>query len=883
MGEVFRARDTKLNRDVALKVLPDVFASDPDRLARFTREAQTLASLNHPNIAHVHGLEESGGVRALVMELVEGDDLSQRIARGAITLDEALPIAKQIAEALEAAHEQGIIHRDLKPANVKVRADGTVKVLDFGLAKALDPAQGSGLTHQADGTNSPTITSPAMTQAGMILGTAAYMSPEQARGRPADRRTDIWAFGCVLFEMLSGRRAFDDEDVSLTLSRILQREPAWDQLPSDIPARVRGVLELCLRKDLKQRVGDIHDVRLALEGAFETAPAQKLNVPTACPGGRFRAAVSVAAALLLGAAGAGTTVWLATRPEPPRVTRLTIPTSGTTMLVRAGGSRDLAITPDGRRVIYRGVNGIIVRALDELEPTILSGVGPAAGLFTSPDGGWVGFSSEGQLFKVAMTGGAPISLMKLDGSLRGAAWSPAGSIVVATSNPATGLAKVFADGGSTTTLTTPDPARGEIDHVWPELLPDGRTLLFTILVSTGGLNAAHIALVDLESGSQTELPLRGTHARFVAPNHLVYGASNALQAVPFDVSTRKVMGTPVAVLTPVSILESGGMQLDVSANGTLAYMPDVPSAAAPRRPVWVDRNGRETPIAGIPPRTYRFPQFSPDGSRVVLSDGERNGDLWVLNLSPTTMYKVTDDPGDDQSPSWMPDGRIMFSSNRAGGYFVFAQLVDGAGPATRLIKGTRIQLAPVPMPDGTGVVFTEVQNATRGDISLFTFATAETTPLVATRADERGAAVSPDGRWLAYESNRSGRYEVYVQPFPGPGSGRVIPISASGGVQPRWGPGARELFYAAPDGALIAVPIQVRGTDLSAGTPARIIEGLYTTRNNQLASIAPQYATMDGQRFLMMKEETAISATDMPGIVVVQQWVEELKRLVPTQ
>jgi serine/threonine-protein kinase len=883
MGEVYRATDTNLKRLVAIKVLPATLADDPDRLARFQREAELLAALNHPNIAQIHGLERSEGTTALVMELVDGPTLAERVTSGSVPVPEALEIARQIADALEAAHAQGIIHRDLKPANIKVRRDGAVKVLDFGLAKALDPAQGSGPTTHGDSTNSPTITSPAMTAAGMILGTAAYMSPEQARGRPADRRTDIWAFGCVLFEMLSGRRAFDDEDVSLTLSRILQREPTWDQLPADVPARVRRLLELCLKKDLKQRVGDIHDVRLALDGAFETAPAQELNVPTAHPGGRFRAAVLAAAALLLGAAVAGTTVWLTTRPEAPRITRLTIPTSGTTMLVRAGGSRDLAITPDGRRVVYRGANGIVVRALDELEPTIVSGVGPAAGLFTSPDGRWVGFASEGQLFKVATTGGAPISLMKLDGSLRGAAWNEAGSIVVATSNPATGLARVSADGGNVTTLTTPDSARGEIEHFWPELLPDGRTLLFTILVSTGGLDAARIALVDLETGSQTELPLRGTHARFVAPGHLVYAASKAVQAVPFDATTRKVLGTPVAVLTAAPLLTTGGIQLDVSANGTLAYVPEIPAAATQRTPVWVDRKGGETPIPGIPPRAYRFPQFSPDGLRVAFSDGQSGADLWVMRLSPATMSKVTDDPGDDQCPAWMSDGRIMFSSSRLGGYFVFAQQADGVGPATRLIKGEHVQLAPVPTPDGTGVVFTEVQTETRGDIVLFTLATGERTSLVATRADERGAAVSPDGRWLAYESNRSGRYEVYVQPFPAIGSGSVIPISATGGIQPRWGPGARELFYVAPDGALFAVPLQVRGNDLSASTPSRIIEGPYSTRNSQSQSIAPQYATTDGQRFLMLKEETSAQASDAPGIVVVQHWAEELKRLVPVK
>ncbi len=562
MGEVYRATDVNLKRDVALKILPPAVARNPDRLARFQREAEVLAALNHPHIAQIFGLEGSGGAPALVMELVDGPTVADLIASGhpeslraasgprdgdrgdagavmkgrarrGLEIDDTLKIARQIAEALEAAHAQGIIHRDLKPANIKVRPDGTVKVLDFGLAKAIDQAQGQDRRELAE---SPTITSPAMTQAGMILGTAAYMSPEQARGRPVDRRADIWAFGCVLFEMLSGQRAFDDEDVSLTLSRVLRSEPAWEDLPPATPPRVRRVLELCLKKDLKERVADVHDVRLAIEGAFETS----VPVSTERPGsaGWRRAGALAAGAGLAGAAVAGSAVWFIMRPAPPPVTRLSIPTGGVAAFVPSVVIRDVIITSRGDRVIYRAGDRIVVRALNDVQPTTLTGVGTPAGLFASPDGQWVGFSSGDELRKVATTGGASVPVAKLDAGLRGATWSANGTIVFATGG-ATGLARVPAEGGDVTMLTMPDAARGEAGHAWPEFLPDGRAVVFTIAASTGGLDAGRIAIVDIETRQVTVLPIRGTRARYVPSGHLLYGANGALQAVAFDPSRRR--------------------------------------------------------------------------------------------------------------------------------------------------------------------------------------------------------------------------------------------------------------------------------------------------------------------------------------------------------
>jgi hypothetical protein len=886
MGEVYRATDLHLKRDVALKILPPALAGDPDRLARFQREAEVLASLNHPQIAQIYGLESAAGTSALVMELVEGLSLDQLIASGyrdsntrqfarGLGIDDAVKIAGQITQGLEAAHALGIIHRDLKPANIKVRPDGTVKLLDFGLAKAVDTMADAGAREAID---APTITSPAMTQAGVILGTAAYMSPEQARGRSVDRRADIWAFGCVLFEMLSGHRVFDDEDVSLTLSRVLQSEPAWEKLPPATPMRVRRVLEWCLKKDLKERVADIHDVRLALEGAFETAGPSSTDRPLS-PGWRRRAGVFAAAAGVAAAAVTGAIVWLVMRPAAPRVTRLSISTSGATQFVPSVVTRDIAITPDGNRVIYRAGDQIVVRALDDLRPTTLTGVGAPAGLFCSPDGQWVGFSSGSELRKVATTGGAPVPLAKLDASLRGATWSANGTIVFATVG-ATGLARVSAEGGAVTILTTPDAASGEAAHAWPEFLPDGRAVIFTIVAATGGADAGRIALVDVETRKVTVLPIRGTRPRYVSSGHLVYGANGALQAVGFDPTRRAVTGTPVTVLSPAPILPSGDIQGDTAANGTLVYVTSAATQFGPYSLVWADRGGKETPLPSVPTRPFRQPELSSDGGRVLLSDNAQ-GDIWVLNLSSSTLQRVTDDPASDLSSTWLPEGRVMFASNRTGSYRLYIQSADGHGEAARAIDRETTQIAPAATPDGTGVVFTEVTAATRGGIRLLTLKTGAVTSLVDTRADERGGTASPDGRWLAFESNRSDRFEVYVQRFPDAGGGGMSAVSSGGGVQPRWSPDGKELFYVAPDGALMALTVQTRGTVWSSGPPTRLFAGAYATRDGQLVSAGPQYDTIDGRRFLMLKNESSAAAGPASAeIVVVQHWLEELKQIV---
>src|SRR5262245_2596699 len=671
MGEVYRARDTKLNRDVALKILSEAFALDPDRLARFKREAQVLASLNHQNIAGIYGFEESDGVQAIVLELIEGATLADRIAQGAIPLDEALPIARQITEALEAAHEQGIIHRDLKPANIKLRPDGTVKVLDFGLAKAVEPSIGGDVSH------SPTITSPAMTRMGVILGTAAYMSPEQARGKAVDKRADIWAFGCVLYEMLTARRAFAGDEVSDTLASVLAREPDWTLLPASLSPVLGTYLRRCLHKEPRQRIHDIADVRLALEGAFESATGNagsrgqdptdvQTRVDTAVASvrrmHRRRMALVGATTLVIGGASVGTAVWWTMRAAPPRVLRAEVTTAGATALSVSGFDRDLAITPDGSRVVYRSNNQLLVRALEKLEPDVLSGLGAPRGVFVSPDGELVGFFDRTTMKKVALTGGPPLPITRIDGAgSRGATWGPDRTIVYATDAASTGLQRVSAAGGDATVLTTPNRERGEGDHLWPEFLPGGHAVLFTISAATGGLDNAQIAVFNLETGTPKVLVRGGHHAHYVPTGHLVYGAGGTLRAAPFDRRRLEVSGAPVPVVDHVVTAATGAVDVAIAANGTMVYVPADARATA-RSLVWVDRMGREEPVSA-PRRAYQYPRISPDGTRVALDVRDEDLDIWMWDFARLTFTRLTFDPGGDEYPVWMPDGRrVIFGS-----------------------------------------------------------------------------------------------------------------------------------------------------------------------------------------------------------------------------
>ncbi len=916
MGEVYRATDTNLKRQVAIKVLPTSVAADADRLARFQREAEVLAALNHPHIAQIYGLETSGATIALVMELVEGPTLADRIAQGAIPLEDALPIAKQIADALEAAHEQGIVHRDLKPANIKVREDGTVKVLDFGLAKAMDPA-GASSDHAM---NSPTISMHA-TQAGMILGTAAYMAPEQARGKTVDKRADIWAFGCVLYEMLTGQGAFGGDDVTVTLARVVEREPDFAALPPSVPARVRQVLQLCLRKDPKQRVGDIRDVRLALEGAFETMAVTPATSAVMAQDARpLKRVLPIAAAIGLAVAIVSVAVtWFAMRPAPPTpppLMRFAIVPPPAQPLAFIGADRDLAISPDGTALVYRvraagGQAQLVVRRLDALETQAVTGLSSAGGFavrspFFSPDGHWVGFFDGTELKKVAITGGPAITLCTIIGGSRGASWGDDDTIVFAT-NAMPGLQRVPAGGGDPTGLTTPDAAQHETGHWFPSVLPGGRGVLFTIM--SGSAETAQVAVLDLQTGQRTTLVRGGSQATYVDPStastgsgqagsgqagYLVYGVAGTLRAVPFDRARLAVVGDPVPVVAHVTMGTTGAAEFVVARSGTLVYVPGgADGQTGSRSLVWVNRQGHEAPIAA-PPRAYVTARLSPDGTRVALEIRDQEQDIWTWDLARQTLTRVTFDPGADEAPVWTPDSRrILFASNRAGTSNLFWHAADGTGPDQRLTTSTNAQYPTSVTPDGTHVLGYEFGPKTGADVVQFAWdgaaaargtgasaasGQAPSVPLVQTPFIERNAAISPDGRYLAYESSESGLTQVYVRPYPTVNAGRWQ-VSTGGGRMPAWARTGRELFYVDAAGTLTAVPVQTTGATFSAGNPATVFATKYA-----MPVLQRTYdVSADGLRFLMIKESTTDGTASLPSMTVVLNWFEELKARVPTK
>ena len=877
MGKVWRAHHTALKRDDALKVLPDAFASDPDRLARFRREAQVLASLNHPNIAHVYGLEQSDGVQALVMELVEGPTLADRIAQGPIPVDEALPIAKQIAEALEAAHERGIIHRDLKPANIKLRPDGTVKVLDFGLAKALEPASG---TH-IDATASPTITSPAMmTNVGTLLGTAAYMSPEQAKGRSADKRSDVWAFGAVLFEMLTGRRAFAGTEVSEVLASVLAREPDWTLLPPRLSPTVSTYIKRCLHKDLKQRIGEVQSIRLALEGVFDGGAETSVSTSTARAGagtGWQRALLWALAGVLAGSL----LVWAVMRREPASsesITRFAVPLAANESFTGIGRHL-VALSPKGTHVAYIANDGLSLRPLDQLQATRIPGTDGAREPFFAPDGQWIGFFAGGQLKRVSLTGGTPVPLGAMPIPW-GASWGADGMILLGQGPK--GIVRMPAAGGEPEMLISVE--NGEV-ATSPQMLPGGEWVLFTLRpAGVSQWDQAQIVVQSVATRERRVLVEGGREGRYLATGHLVYARAEGLLAVPFDLGARHVVGGPVPLVQDLaSVSAFGSAQFSIADNGSLVYLPVGANPQAARRTlVWVDRQGRETPLA-VSPRGYVYPRVSPDGTRVALDVRDPAPDIWIWDLGRDTLTRLTFDPGSDRSPAWFPDGRrLAFSSQRDGSAGnLFWQSADGTGAAERLAEANRDVFPTSVSPDGSQILVNVATGGATGaqaendDIAVVSREGREM-PLLATMFGERNAEVSPDGRWMAYESDESGREEIYVRPFPDVQGGRWQ-VSTGGGRQPVWARGGRELFYLMPQGRIMSVPIQ-SGPSFVAGNPQRVVDGPYVAPNaGRTYDVSP-----NGDRFLMIKDAASTDDTSAPpSIIVVQGWFEELKRRVP--
>ena len=871
MGEVFRAHDSKLDRDVAIKVLPEAFAQDDKRMTRFQREAKVLASLNHTNIASIYGLEDSSNVRALVMELVEGPTLADLIKQGPMAIDEAVPIAKQICDALEYAHERGIVHRDLKPANVKVTPEDAVKVLDFGLAKALETDAGS-----ADISTSPTISRMA-TLAGVLLGTAAYMSPEQARAKPVDRRADIWAFGCVLYEMLTGKMAFRGESVTDTLAAVIKAEPDWSQLPAATPMRVRVLLRRCLQKDPKQRLRDIGDARISLEevlsGASEGVSSLGAGGPT------LRRVLPWAAALFVaGVVLAGATVWIlkpSPAPPPRPVTRAVITLPPGQRLAGLTGPA-LALSPDGSHLAYvattiqpGGTQQIYLRAMESLESRPIPGTEGAATPFFSPDGQWLGFFADGKLKKVSVGGGSAVTVA--DGTYPGgASWSSQG--IIAFSPAVTSALRQVSDAGGTPHALNRF-GRGDISHRWPEFLPGGTAVLFAAGVTGSNWSNAQVVVQSVLTGERRNLIQRATNPRYAPSGHLVYAQGGSLMAAPFDAQRLEVTGTIVPVVEGVlQSPVSGAAQYSISATGSLVYIPGGVSAAQ-HRMVWVSRAGVEQPIA-TPPHAYFAPRLSPDGRRVAVSLTGQESQIWLYDLSRETLTRLTLEGSTNTAPVWTPDGkRITFASNKDGPVSIYWEMADGSGGLERLSTGENNQIPFSWSHDGQLLTFLEVDATTGNDIWVLQLSDRKAQPFLRTPFNESVPQFSPDGRWLAYISDESGHFEIYVQPYPGPGS--KWQISTEGGTEPVWNPNGRELFYRSGE-KMMTVDISTQ-PGFAAGKPRMLFEGRY----EPTPLTTPNYAVSpDGQRFLMLKP--AQQAEEAPTqINVVLNWIEELKRRVP--
>jgi len=846
MGEVYRARDARLQRDVALKILPAVFAADPDRRSRFEREAQVLASLNHPHIAAIYGLEQSEGVSALVLELVEGETLADRVAHGAIPFNEALSIGKQIAEALEAAHDHGIVHRDLKPANIKITPAGSVKVLDFGLAKLSETGgarEASGVSGAGAATMSPTIASPAMmTGAGIILGTAAYMSPEQARGRPVDRRTDIWAFGCVLFELLTGKRTFDAGDtVSDAVAAILKTDPEWGGLPTELPGHVRTLLRRCLQKDPEKRLPHIGLVRIELD---ESADALRAQEDVRAPRWHRVGPWALAGALLLGLAVA-IGLWAPWRPaESPVETRVDISTP-------AGVDPfSIAISPDGRLVVFAASEGgqsrLWLRSLANGSVQSLPGTNGATYPFWSPDSRSIAYFANTRLMRWDIGGGSATALTGTIAVGRGGTWGQDGVILYAAGGT-TGLFRILSSGGQATPVTS--LKTGHVSHRFPQFLPDGRRFLFFIQ-GTADITGIHLGSLDSPEFSRiTAADTAGLYSS-VSPGWLLFAREGALEARPFDAKRGQIGGNPVTVAERVGVDPAASRAaFSVSSAGSLLYSV----GGTQRQLTWFDRSGKPTGTVGATDETYRGPELSPDGRRVAV---ERtvlgNTDVWIYDAVRSS--KFTFDPTPEEFPHWSGDGQNVVFRGGANRDFYRRSLGGGGAEGDVLVLKASATSAPNDWsPDGRFLLYIIVDPKTSSDIWLVPMV-GEPKPekFLNSPFTERNVQFSPNGQFVAYQSDESGRFEIYVRPFPKPGSQSTA--SVEGGVAPRWRADGKELYYVAPDGTLMAVPIAVNGTSIEAGMPAKLFRPRILFGGSSPIGVQWQYDVAPDGRFLVNTE-----------------------------
>jgi serine/threonine-protein kinase len=864
MGEVYRARDTTLRREVAVKVVHSELCDRPDSVARFRREARTLAALNHPNVAAIHEFDESGGVCFVVMELVPGDTLDAKLRQEPPSVIDALRLCSQIASALEAAHDKGIVHRDLKPANIKITPEGTAKVLDFGLAKALSPDdEPNPLSH------APTLT----TGEGVILGTAAYMSPEQARGRAVDRRADIWAFGCVLFEALTSRRAFAGETVSDTIAGILEREPDWSLLPPETPPAIRRLLQRCLQKDPYRRLRDIGDARLEIDDAIALPEAVKASDDVASNRAARRSWLRAAAVLAIGAA-AGAGVAVAVRPRPSESARpaahFVIPLSAAEPLA-ATDFPAVAISPDGTQVAYVASRGgrtqLFLRPMNGLDASPIAGTIDAISPFFSPDSRWIAFFAQGKLKKVPLAGGPPVTICDADIGF-GGSWGAANTIVFAatTGSP---LSRVHADGGTPERATTLDAGRGEFSHRWPHVLPDGDTVVFTV-GTLGSWDDAEIVAQSLKTGTRHVIVKGGTHPHYLPSGHLLYARGGTLMAVAFDATRLTATGGAVRVLDNVLEWFDGAAQVSVSRSGSAVYVPGNAQATA-RRLISVDSSGSVTPLAA-PPRAYASPRLSPDGRMLLVTIAGTTEEIWLYDMSEASLKQITFE-AHNSHPIWTPDGRrVTFSSTRSGALNLFTTRADESAAPERLTTSDNLQLPGSWSPDGAVLAFVEHHPTNGRDIWMLRYPGDRTPyPFVASPFDESAPSFSPDGRWVAYVSNESGRSEVYVRGFTD--GSRAWQVSSEGGAEPVWSRDGRDLFYRVGN-RLMAASV-VGGVGSRTAPPRVIFTGTFESGTFDRANYD---VTPSGPRFVMVAPSDAASSERELHIML--NWADGVPSLV---
>jgi eukaryotic-like serine/threonine-protein kinase len=866
MGEIYRARDTRLARDVAIKVLPATFAQDPERVGRFEREAKLLASLNHPNIAVIYGVEHQDGMLCLALELIEGESLADRLRRGSPPMDETFAIAAQVATALEAAHEAGIVHRDLKPGNVMLRPDGVVKVLDFGLAKGAATADSS-----PDLSQSPTLAYQA-TGIGVILGTAAYMSPEQARGKTVDRRTDIWSFGCLLYEMLTGKQLFFGETVSDTIAKILEREPDWSAIPATVPEKIRDLLRRCLEKDARKRLRDIGDARIELEEAVAARSSKSriaaAETEMAKSAARARAPVwlYVAAVVALAIAAFALLRPMFGREQRP-VVRLSVTEPEGASL--NGDAVDCAVSPDGRTLVFvasdsAGTVQLWSRPLDALGGRPMAGTDNASRPFWSADSRWVGFFADGKLKKVRLGGGVETVCSAPNG--RGGTWSSKGTIVFAPSGEGPIFA-VSASGGEPRQVTTLDSTRHESAHRFPWFLPDGKHFLYMVL--PGSARGFEVRAGSIDGGKDRSITTADGAPVYAAPGYLVFLRDRNLVAQRFDAGSMRLQGDPVTLPdTPGSSISTGYRAATVSTNGTLAYLN---GAVTNSRLTWYDRSGRTLGVVPVPAAQYSVPSLSHDERRVSVDRAvsPNESDIWVVDLARGVATRFTYGPRQNIFSCWSPDdSRIAFESSRNGNFDIYVKPSSGALPETALVVGRSQFKHPYSWsPDGRFLAFYELNAGTAFDIFVVpTDGSGPPVPYLRTPFQEQFPDISPDGRWMLYNSDESGRPEAYVQSFPT--TGHKYQVTTGGSLFGYWRRDGKEILMFGLDGqTVLSAEVLESGSDFRTASP-RV---LFRTPPNVFGFAT----TRDGQRFLMPVPE---GKTIAQSITVVLHWKEELAK-----